>query len=592
MRNSYDVIVLGSGSSGLAAALAAAKSGASVLVIEKSELVGGTSAMSGAGTWVPANHHMIAAGMQDSAEDALTYMRAVAPSGWREKEDDRWRALAEQSAPMLKFLEDNTPLRFELAYHPDMYSEAPGGREHGRMVSPAIISKNILPKRWRRHIRRSTMPIHATYQELIDGWKQGGSIKEILAFSPRVVWRAIRREVGQGNALITGLLKGCLDAGVEVVTSTRAVELTSDKATGRITGVAVEADGKRQTVSASRGVIIATGGFEWNEALREKHFPGGATLIASPRTNTGDGQLMAEAAGAHLDHMDQANIFPIVPTVYEGKRHGFPLTEIYNPHCILVDRQGRRFVNEGDPNVGVVDERARSPDRPDRACARLEGLRPGLHEEERHGHADVETGWRGLQDRPQHRGACGVDRCRSGARFRKPSRASTVSSIRGAMRISIAARRSGSATTRRTRPSREEQFARPHRCRALLCDALSPRPHHHQGRSAHECGWRSAPRRRQPHRRPLRGGHGGRKPDRDEGDRRGYDDRAVPDERVHRGAGGGEGELRGRAWRQASGSMVGDRASAVGERFSCSPIAGTHASIAFSQGEKVVRSTG
>lgn len=349
-----DVIVLGSGSSGLAAALAAAKSGARVLVIEKSELVGGTSAMSGAGTWVPANHHMLAAGMEDSPADALTYMRAAAPPGWREKEDDRWRALAENAAPMLRFLEEHTPLRFELAYHPDMYCEAPGGREHGRMVSPAIISKNILPKRWRRRIRRSTMPIHATYQELIDGWKQGGSIKEIVAFSPRVVWRAMRREVGQGNALITGLLKGCLDAGVELVTSTRAVELTSDKSTGRITGVVAEQDGKRRTIAASRGVIIATGGFEWNEALRDKHFPGGGTLNASPRTNTGDGQLMAQAVGAHLDHMTEGNIFPIVPTVYEGKRHGFPLTEIYNPHCILVDAHGRRFVNEGDPNVGMT----------------------------------------------------------------------------------------------------------------------------------------------------------------------------------------------------------------------------------------------
>lgn len=354
MAEAIDVIVLGSGSSGLAAALAAAKSGAKVLVIEKSELVGGTSAMSGAGTWVPANHHMLAAGMQDSAEYALAYMRAVAPPGWREKEDARWQALAENAAPMLRFLEDHTPLRFELAYHPDMYCEAPGGREHGRMVSPAIISKNILPRPWRTRIRRSTMPIHATYQELIDGWKEGGSISEILAFSPRVVWRTMRREVGQGNALITGLLKGCLDAGVALVTSTRAVELTSDKVSGRITGVVVETDGKRRTLPASRGVIIATGGFEWNEVLREKHFPGGATLIASPRTNTGDGQLMAEAAGAHLDHMEEANIFPIVPTVYEGKRHGFPLTEIYNPHCILVGPDGRRFVNEGDPNVGVT----------------------------------------------------------------------------------------------------------------------------------------------------------------------------------------------------------------------------------------------
>jgi 3-oxosteroid 1-dehydrogenase len=354
MQSTYDAIVLGSGSAGLAAALAAAKAGAKVLVIEKSELVGGTSAMSGAGTWVPANHHMIAAGLKDSAEEALTYMRATAPAGWREKEDDRWRALAENSAPMLAFLETNTPLRFELAYHPDMYSEAPGGREHGRMVSPAIMTKNILPKPWRRRIRRSTMPINATYQELIDGWKEGGSIKEILAFAPRVLWRMLRREVGQGNALITGLLKGCLDAGVDLVTRARAVELVAEVPAGRVTGVVVETHGKRRSVAARRGVVIATGGFEWNEALREKHFPGGGTLICSPRTHTGDGQIMAVAVGAELDHMQEANIFPVVPTVYEGKRHGFPLTEIYHPHCILVGADGRRFVNEGDPNVGMT----------------------------------------------------------------------------------------------------------------------------------------------------------------------------------------------------------------------------------------------
>jgi 3-oxosteroid 1-dehydrogenase len=354
MRTSYDAVVLGSGCAGLAAALAAAKSGASTLVIEKSNLVGGTSAMSGAGTWVPANHHMKAAGIEDRPEAALCYLCAVAPTGWREKEKDRWRALAENSAPMLAFLEQNTPLRFELVYHPDMYCEAPGGRERGRMLSPRLISKRLLPKHWRTKIRCSTMPMNATYQELIDGWKEGGSFKEILAIAPRVLYRKIRREVGQGNALITGLLKGCLDAGVEVAINMRALELVTDKAVDRVTGILIERFDERWTIAATRGVVIATGGFEWNESLRERHFPGGGTLIASPRTNTGDGQLMAEAVGAELDHMDQANIFPLVPTNYEGKRHGFPLTEIYHPHCILIGSDGRRFVNEGDPNVGVT----------------------------------------------------------------------------------------------------------------------------------------------------------------------------------------------------------------------------------------------
>ena len=101
-----DVVVVGSGGAGLAAALAASVDGAKVLVLEMSPVLGGTTAMSSAGTWVPANHHMLAAGLEDSAEETLTYLRATAPPGWAQDEDALWQALAEQSAPLLRFLED------------------------------------------------------------------------------------------------------------------------------------------------------------------------------------------------------------------------------------------------------------------------------------------------------------------------------------------------------------------------------------------------------------------------------------------------------------------------------------------------------
>ena len=97
-----------------------------------------------AGTWVPANHHMKAAGLEDSPEETLTYIRATAPPGWQAEEDALWQALARESAPMLKFLEDRTPLRFELVDHPDFYVEAPGGKRFGRMVSPTLISRYLL----------------------------------------------------------------------------------------------------------------------------------------------------------------------------------------------------------------------------------------------------------------------------------------------------------------------------------------------------------------------------------------------------------------------------------------------------------------
>src|SRR5689334_13823342 len=90
-----DVVVMGSGSAALAAALTAAAGGATVLVLEKAPVLGGTSAMSGAGTWIPANHHMLAAGYVDSPEEALSYIRTTAPPGWAEKEGRLWQAFVE-----------------------------------------------------------------------------------------------------------------------------------------------------------------------------------------------------------------------------------------------------------------------------------------------------------------------------------------------------------------------------------------------------------------------------------------------------------------------------------------------------------------
>src|SRR5262245_19695791 len=104
-----DVIVVGSGAAGLAAALAAAVHGAKVMVLEKAGVLGGTTAMSSAGTWVPANHHMLAAGLTDSPEETLTYLRATAPPGWAETEDELWQATAGDSAPSARLYEDATP---------------------------------------------------------------------------------------------------------------------------------------------------------------------------------------------------------------------------------------------------------------------------------------------------------------------------------------------------------------------------------------------------------------------------------------------------------------------------------------------------
>ncbi len=348
-----DVIVVGSGAAGLAAALAAAVDGARVVVLEKAPVLGGTTAMSSAGTWVPNNHHMKAAGLSDSPEETLTYLRATAPPGWRETEDELWCALADNAAPMLRFLEDKTPLVFELVNHPDFYVEAPGGKLFGRMVSPTLISRYILGRLWNK-VRPSVKPQFFTYKEMIGGilkdpWRAG------LKLGPQLVWRVIAGKVGLGNGLIVGLLRGCLDHHCRILAKADVKRLVTNG--GAVTGVEAVIDDEPTTIRAAKGVVLATGGFDWAPDYMPKYFPG-IQQIGAPRSNTGDGQRMAEAAGAELAHMDQALIACATFTQYEGQRHAQPLFETYTGHCILVNRHGERFVSEGAAGMGVaMDER-------------------------------------------------------------------------------------------------------------------------------------------------------------------------------------------------------------------------------------------
>lgn len=355
----YDVLVIGSGSAACSAALRAAKGGLKVLVIEKSEWLGGTSAMSGAGVWIPANHVAAAAGVADSREDALTYLRSVAPEGWAQKEDALWRAFVRAAPDMLRFLSGNTPLDFRLINEPDPFTEAPGGKPYGRMVSPRPLSRRILG-RFAGRLRRSTLPHSFTYQEIVDLDLYHHPIRAGFKVWPKLLWRWLTNSGGQGTALMSGLIKGCLDAGVTFRLGTRAVDLLQEP-DSRITGAEVESEGQRTKIVARRGVVIATGGFEWDAEMRGRHFPGAFDRIGSPRSNEGDGQKLAASVGAQLDRMDQANVYPCLPTRYQGQPHGLPMTFQAEPHSIVVNRDGKRFVSENAFNIGEAID-ARGPD--------------------------------------------------------------------------------------------------------------------------------------------------------------------------------------------------------------------------------------
>lgn len=350
-----DVLIIGSGSAALSAALRASRSGLDVLIAEKTGLLGGTSAMSGAGVWIPANHLAKTAGIADSREEALTYLRAASPEGWAKDEDTLWQAFAEAAPRMLEFIERESPLDFALVNEPDPIAEKPGGKIKGRMVSPRPLSRRKLGP-FTRKIRRSTLVHLFTYQEMVDLDPYHHPIKAGLRVFHKLAWRWLTNSGGQGTALMTGLIRGCMDAGCHFLLDCRAIRLATDEL-GNVGGAVFARDGQELHVIARRGVVLATGGFEWDAELRRKHFAGPLDRLGSPSTNTGDGQRMAAAIGAKLDRMDQANVYPCLPTRYEGKPHGLPMTFQAEPHSIVVNRHGQRFVSESDFNIGEALDR-------------------------------------------------------------------------------------------------------------------------------------------------------------------------------------------------------------------------------------------
>jgi 3-oxosteroid 1-dehydrogenase len=362
MDHATDALILGSGAAGLTAALTAAVAGLRVTVLEKTDRLGGTSAMSGAGTWIPANRHARAEGIEDSAEEALAYLRAAAPEGWQASEDALWQRLVTAAPVMLDFVEAHTPLRFRLTPEGDPLRDLPGAKPRGRMLAPLPLS------RWRagrfaRRIRASQIPELFTYHEAVETDLYHHPFRTALRLAPKLAWRILTNTRGKGTALITGLLRGCLDAGVRIETECRALSLLQDE-TGAVTGALVEHRGAQSRITARRGVVIATGGFEWDPALLAEHFPGPIDYLGSPEGNAGDGHRMAVEAGAALAHMDQATLTPCLPTRLGGRLLAQPVPFHTEPNAMLVDRRGARFVNELTFHIGAAMDARDADGRP------------------------------------------------------------------------------------------------------------------------------------------------------------------------------------------------------------------------------------
>lgn len=357
-----DVIVVGSGAAGMAAACVAAAEGCSVLLLEQASLVGGTTAISGGMVWLPANHLAAQAGMADTLGAARTYLEQTVPGQDRR----RIEAFLRHGEEALRYLEERAALRMQpVPTYPDYYPNLPGATLRGRVLEPQPFDGRILGRDFA--LLRPPLPEFTLFggmmisrQDIPHLRRVVRSIGSTLYVSRLLIRHALQRlraargtTLHLGNALAAQLLQSVRECHVQLRNDTRVERLLQDDC-GRVVGVqTVQASGARASVQARRGVILATGGLSHCQELRARFVPAQAGTLSATVGAAGvaRGAQLALAAGAQLSAPTVAGAFWVPASVFtraDGSRGVFPHTvsDRAKPGLIAVGRDGRRFTNE------------------------------------------------------------------------------------------------------------------------------------------------------------------------------------------------------------------------------------------------------
>jgi succinate dehydrogenase/fumarate reductase flavoprotein subunit len=357
---SYDLVVIGAGAGGMAAALFAALQNRKVLLVERTEYVGGTSALSAATTWIPNSHHSAAVNKDDSREQARRFLDAAvgnrSPAALRE-------AFLDSGPEAVAMLEANSDVKFRpYATHPDYEQQHEGATMRGRALEPVPFDgrqlgndlSKIRPPIPEFTIFGGMMVDRTDINHLLSlkkSWKSFAHAAKILArYGVDRLSGPRGSRLVMGNALIGRMLLSLTRRGVDILTETNVQDFVTQN--GAVTGVVLTAGGIKREVLASKGVVLAAGGYNRHPDRRGKLLPQqGPIHSPSAPGHTGAMQDLALKLGARLGegNLDNAYWAPVsIRQRPDGSTAAFPhfVMDRSKPGTVCVDQSGRRFVNE------------------------------------------------------------------------------------------------------------------------------------------------------------------------------------------------------------------------------------------------------
>ncbi|KQZ46662.1 hypothetical protein ASD54_21870 [Rhizobium sp. Root149] len=359
-RIEVDVLVLGSGAAGLAAATVAARCGALVLLAEKEPVFGGSTAISGGVVWIPNNREMAKIGLTDSGEQAKAYLSHV---GGNKIRQDLVDAFIANGPEMVQFMHDNTELRLiPRQWAPDYFPDVEGASHGGRSMDPQVYDGSRLGSKFSSLkwplkeflVFGGMMVGRKEIDGLLNSLKSPANFLATarmitLFFKEKLLYGRGTRLL-QGNSLAAQLLKSAIDAKVELWSGVTTQSLEQEDGQVRIAHM-IRA-GRPVTVRARRGIVLAGGGAAADGAgMRDALATPDRHYTMAPAGNVGDLQKLAIALGARVDQnvVDPANYAPVsVMQQPDGREVRFPhlFLDRAKPGLIAVNRSGRRFVDE------------------------------------------------------------------------------------------------------------------------------------------------------------------------------------------------------------------------------------------------------